>query len=272
VWYCLDCGDYSDEKARRIREDPAFKNESVKSILREGARRPIVQTDPPSACPQCGGKNVVRDPDVLDTWFSSGLWPLTTLGWPDETDSLRRHYPTSVLATGHEILYLWVARMVMMGLALRNDIPFRDVFIHGIVRDKQGRKMSKSLNNVIDPLDVMKKFGTDALRFALVSQASPGRDMQMADDNFVGARNFANKIWNASRFVMMNLNGFQTGIDPLGGPVSRRPVDRSAVCGHLGRSQRLSDPIRSVPSGPIACTDFSGTIFAIGILNSSSRC
>lgn len=223
VWYCLDCGDYSDEKTRRIREDPTFKNESVKSILREGARRPIVQNDTPSACPHCGGTHIVRDPDVLDTWFSSGLWPLTTLGWPDDTDALRVHYPTSVLATGHEILYLWVARMVMMGLALRKDIPFRDVFIHGIVRDKQGRKMSKSLNNVIDPLDIMKKFGTDALRFALVSQASPGRDMQMADDNFVGARNFANKIWNASRFVMMNLNGHRPEPIPLS---ERSPVDR----------------------------------------------
>jgi valyl-tRNA synthetase len=223
VWYCLGCGDYSEEQVRRIREDPTFKNESVKSLLREGTSRPIVQAEPPVACPRCGQKDLVRDPDVLDTWFSSGLWPLTTLGWPDETESLRVHYPTSVLATGHEILYLWVARMVMMGLTLRNDIPYRDVFIHGIVRDKQGRKMSKSLNNVIDPLDIMKKFGTDALRFALVSQASPGRDMQMSDDNFVGARNFSNKVWNASRFVMMNLKGFTPVHVPL---PERAPADR----------------------------------------------
>jgi valyl-tRNA synthetase len=236
VWYCLDCGDYSDEKLRRIREDRTFKNESVKSLLREGTTRPIVQTETPTVCPHCHGKDLVRDPDVLDTWFSSGLWPLTTLGWPDETDSLRIHYPTSVLATGHEILYLWVARMVMMGLTLRNDVPYRDVFIHGIVRDKQGRKMSKSLNNVIDPLDIMKKFGTDALRFALVSQASPGRDMQMSDDNFVGARNFANKIWNASRFVMMNLKDFKPVEIPLS---DRTPADRWIA-------QRFTDTLAQV--------------------------
>jgi hypothetical protein len=142
------------------------------------------------------------------------------------------------------------------GIGLRNDIPYRDVFIHGIVRDKQGRKMSKSLNNVIDPLDVMKKFGTDALRFALVSQASPGRDMQMADDNFVGARNFANKIWNASRFVMMNLNGLRPEADR---PAERPPPTGGSFSGlrtRSGRSQRHLDPIRSVPSGPGAVRIF----------------
>ncbi len=218
VWYCLVCGDYSDEQIRRIRQDASFKSEITKSLLRESAKRPIVSDTPPAACPDCGRKDLVQDPDVLDTWFSSGLWPLTTLGWPEETADLKYFYPTSVLATGHEILYLWVARMVMMGLALRDEVPYRDVFIHGIVRDKQGRKMSKSLNNVIDPLDVMKKYGTDALRYALVAQASPGRDMQMADDSFVGARNFANKIWNATRFVLMNLKGFR--------PVEIPPKDR----------------------------------------------
>ncbi len=236
VWYCLSCGGYPEEKARLIREDPGFKNERTKTFLRESEKPPIVQAEAPSACPECGAQDLLRDPDVLDTWFSSGLWPLTTLGWPDETDALRVHYPTSLLATGHEILYLWVARMVMMGLALRNDVPYRDVFIHGIVRDKQGRKMSKSLNNVIDPLDVMKKFGTDALRFALVSQASPGRDMQMSDDNFVGARNFSNKIWNASRFVMMNLKGFT----PMDIPHAQRtPADRWIA-------QRLADTLALV--------------------------
>jgi valyl-tRNA synthetase len=236
VWYCLACGDYSEEKVRRIREDPTFKNESAKSLLRESAKRPIVQAEPPATCPDCGSKDVVRDPDVLDTWFSSGLWPLTTLGWPEETDALQVHYPTSVLATGHEILYLWVARMVMMGLALRNDVPYRDVFIHGIVRDKQGRKMSKSLNNVIDPLDIMKKYGTDALRYALVAQASPGRDMQMADDTFIGARNFSNKLWNACRFVLMNLNEYKPSTIPLS---QRTPADR-------WMAQRFSDTMTRV--------------------------
>ena len=207
VWYCLSCGDYSDEQMRRIRADKSLSSEITKSLLRGSAKRPIASAEPLATCPDCGGRDLLQDPDVLDTWFSSGLWPLTTLGWPADTEDLKHFYPTAVLATGHEILYLWVARMVMMGLALRNDIPYQDVFIHGIVRDKQGRKMSKSLNNVIDPLDIMKKFGTDALRFALVAQASPGRDMQLSDDSFVGARNFANKVWNASRFVMMNLRG-----------------------------------------------------------------
>jgi valyl-tRNA synthetase len=170
---------------------------------------PFAALQKPETCPHCGGNDIVQDDDVLDTWFSSALWPFSVFGWPDKkkTDTipdLDYYYPTSVLVTGHEILYLWVARMVQMGLQFRNDVPFRDVFIHGIVRDRHGKKMSKSLGNVIDPLDIMAKFGTDALRFALTQSAAPGRDMQLAEDSFVGARNFANKIWNASRFVMMN--------------------------------------------------------------------
>ncbi|MGQ0644635.1 MAG: valine--tRNA ligase, partial [Elusimicrobiota bacterium] len=212
VWYCPAC--LPSDAADKVRADPDFKLENTKSLLREKGR-PVAAEQKPASCPDCGGTDMVQDPDVLDTWFSSGLWPLTTLGWPDETSDLSYYYPTAVLATGHEILYLWVARMVMMGLELKGDIPYRHVFIHGIVRDKHGKKMSKSLNNVIDPLDVMKKYGADALRFALLSSAVPGRDMQLADDGFVGARNFANKIWNASRFVLTNLADHKPADIPL---------------------------------------------------------
>ncbi|MBI4397076.1 MAG: valine--tRNA ligase, partial [Elusimicrobia bacterium] len=214
VWYCLGCGRFDHEQRNVLAVDPYFKSESTKLLLRERGE-PIVQENAPNACPRCGSHNLMRDPDVLDTWFSSGLWPLTTLGWPEKTPDLDYFYPTSTLVTGHEILYLWVARMVMMGLEFQGNVPYRHVFIHGIVRDKQGRKMSKSLNNVIDPLDIMKKYGTDALRFALTASAVPGRDMQLADDSFVGARNFANKIWNASRFALMNLEGFRPAEAPL---------------------------------------------------------
>jgi len=177
--------------------------------------KPVASAVPLEKCPNCGGA-VEQDPDVLDTWFSSALWPFSVFGWPNGKESqisdfksqisdLSYYYPTSVLVTGHEILYLWVARMVQMGLEFMNNIPFSEVYIHGIVRDKSGKKMSKSLGNVIDPLGVMKKYGTDALRFSLSQSAAPGRDMQLSDDSFLGARNFANKMWNASRFVLMNL-------------------------------------------------------------------
>jgi valyl-tRNA synthetase len=171
---------------------------------------PIVSVVPPKECPKCKGKKIEQDPDVLDTWFSSALWPFSVFGWPKTRDEyeksdLKYFYPTSVLVTGHEILYLWVARMIQMGLTFMGDIPFADVFIHGIVRDKHGKKMSKSLGNVIDPLEVMGKYGADALRFSLTQAAAPGRDMQLSDDSFVSARNFANKMWNASRFLFMNI-------------------------------------------------------------------
>jgi valyl-tRNA synthetase len=216
IWYCRPCvtKTLSTDDRERLAADRDFGSQRTKEILRGAAELAVVSEGAPGDC-RCGARDWIQDPDVLDTWFSSGLWPLSTLGWPEDTPDLNYFYPTSVLATGHEILYLWVARMVMMGLEFRGDVPYRDVFIHGIVRDKQGRKMSKSLNNVIDPLDVMKKFGTDALRFALVSLATPGRDMQMSDDSFVGARNFANKLWNASRFALGHLEGYRRKNIPL---------------------------------------------------------
>lgn len=163
---------------------------------------PVVSQDSP-------GAGWTQDPDVLDTWFSSALWPLEVFGWPDakamERDGFSYYYPTSTLVTGYEILYLWVARMQMMGLAFQGKVPFPDAVIHGIVRDKSGKKMSKSLGNVIDPLAMMDKYGTDALRFALMAQAHPGRDIAFDEQSVVGARNFVNKLWNSTRFVLMNL-------------------------------------------------------------------
>ena len=160
--------------------------------------------DDPTECRSCGAGAPRQDPDVLDTWFSSQLWPFSTLGWPDETADLQYFYPTSVLVTGYEIIHLWVARMIMSGLYCRGDVPFQWVYVHGIVRDAAGRKMSKSLGNVVDPIQLMDKYGTDALRFMLAEHAT-GQDIFLHEEWTAGARNFANKLWNASRFVLMNL-------------------------------------------------------------------
>jgi valyl-tRNA synthetase len=173
VWYCDDCGET------------------------------FAALEDPTECRKCSSGNPRQDPDVLDTWFSSQLWPFSTLGWPDETEDLRFFYPTSVMVTGYEILYLWVARMIMSGLYAMGDVPFKDVFIHGIVRDFEGKKMSKSLGNVVDPIDMIDQYGADALRFSLTFQATPGNDMNASEDRIQGARNFANKLWNAARFVLM---------------------------------------------------------------------
>ncbi|MDR2252152.1 MAG: valine--tRNA ligase [Endomicrobium sp.] len=171
--------------------------------------KPVASFDKPKECPHCKGKNFVQDEDVLDTWFSSALWPISVFGWGENENSqdLKYFYPTAVLATGHEIIYLWVARMVQFGLEFMKDVPYKDIFIHGIVRDKHGKKMSKSLGNVVDPRDIIEKYGTDALRFALAQSAAPGRDMQISEESFLAARNFSNKVWNASRFILMNLEG-----------------------------------------------------------------
>jgi len=175
---------------------------------------PIVAREKPEQCAQCASTDLVRDPDVLDTWFSSALWPFSTLGWPEETSELKTYYPTSVLVTGLDILFFWVARMIMMGLKFMGDVPFRDVYIHALVRDAEGQKMSKSKGNVIDPLHVMEQFGTDALRFTLASMASPGRDIKLAEERIEGYRNFANKIWNAARFAHMYLAGIRESLPP----------------------------------------------------------
>ncbi|KRQ87236.1 Valine--tRNA ligase [Caloramator mitchellensis] len=176
VWYCDDCGKLT------------------------------VQADDATKCVHCGSNNIHQDEDALDTWFSSALWPFSTLGWPENTEDLKYFYPTSVLVTGYDIIFFWVARMIFSGIEHMGEVPFKYVFIHGIVRDSQGRKMSKSLGNGIDPLEIIDQYGADALRFTLVTGNSPGNDMRFYMERVEAARNFANKIWNAARFAMMNLD------------------------------------------------------------------
>ena len=174
-----------------------------------------VSLEDPDACATCGSAEIEQDPDVLDTWFSSQLWPFSTLGWPDETPELGSFYPNAVLVTGYEILYLWVARMIMSGMSLAGDIPFRDVVIHGLVRDAHGRKMSKSLGNVIDPVEIFDLYGADALRFSLARLATGGQqDIPLSVDSIQGGRNFANKIWNAARLVLEALPGGEPQLPP----------------------------------------------------------
>ena len=176
AWYCKDCGEI------------------------------IVSRDEPKICPKCGSKHLEQDPDTLDTWFSSALWPFSTLGWPENTPELKYFYPTDVLVTGYDIIFFWVSRMIFSGIEHMGDIPFRHVMIHGLVRDELGRKMSKSLGNGIDPLEVIRDYGTDALRYSLVSGNSPGNDQRFLTSKVEFARNFGNKIWNATRFVLMNFD------------------------------------------------------------------
>lgn len=179
VWYCQDCGEV------------------------------IVSKKPVKSCKKCGSRHCEQDPDVLDTWFSSALWPFSTLGWPKQTLDLAYYYPTSVMVTGRDIIFFWVARMIFSGLAFMNEVPFSQVFIHGLVMDALGRKMSKSLGNGVDPIDVIESHGADSLRFMLVTGNTPGNDLRFHFERLDGARNFANKLWNASRFVLMNLEDFE---------------------------------------------------------------
>jgi len=178
-------------------------------LILDGAT-PIAEGD---VCKHCGNRELIQDPDVLDTWFSSALWPFSTLGWPEQKDELKTFYPTSVLVTGFDILFFWVARMIMMGLKFMGDVPFRDVYIHALVRDSKGQKMSKSKGNVIDPLTVIDKFGTDAFRFTLTALAAQGRDVKLSEARIEGYKHFVNKIWNASRFVMMNIENYEVKKD-----------------------------------------------------------
>ncbi|AVP53928.1 valine--tRNA ligase [Clostridium tetani] len=176
VWYCKDCGET------------------------------IVSLEEAKKCSKCSSENLIQDEDVLDTWFSSALWPFSTLGWPDKTEDLEYFYPTDILVTGYDIIFFWVARMIFSGLHNMKEVPFKTVLIHGIVRDSEGKKMSKSLGNGVDPLEVIDKYGADALRFMLITGNAPGNDIRFYEERVESARNFANKIWNASRYVMMNLD------------------------------------------------------------------
>ena len=168
---------------------------------------PIASVDDLTRCPNCGSTALTQDPDVLDTWFSSGLWPHSTLGWPDDAADLEYFYPTAVMETGYDILFFWVARMIIMGLENTGQVPFRTVYLHGMVRDAQGAKMSKTRGNTMDPLELVERYGTDALRFALTTGTAPGNDLRLSDSKLEAARNFANKVWNAARFVMTSLEG-----------------------------------------------------------------
>jgi valyl-tRNA synthetase len=181
VWYCDDCDELT------------------------------VTMEDPTECQTCGSTNIRQDPDILDTWFSSALWPFSTLGWPDDTEDLRYFYPTTILETGYDILFFWVARMIMMGLECAGDIPFHYVYLHGMVRDEQGQKMSRSKGNVIDPLEVIDEYGSDALRFTLLTGSTPGNDVNLSLTRVEANRNFANKIWNAARFVISNQGGRESG-------------------------------------------------------------
>ncbi len=172
----------------------------------------IVKEQEPEQCPKCGATELVRETDVLDTWFSSALWPFSTLGWPEETQELKFFYPTSVLITSFDILFFWVARMIMMGTHFMTEVPFRDVYLHALVRDAQGQKMSKSKGNVMDPLIVMDQYGTDAFRFTLTALAAQGRDIRISEERIEGYRHFVNKIWNASRFALMHLDEHTTNL------------------------------------------------------------
>ena len=186
VWYCQDCGEV------------------------------ICETTDPTVCPKCGSHNLQQDPDVLDTWFSSGLWPFSTMGWPEKTPEMETFYPTSVLVTGRDIIFFWVARMLFDALEFTGEVPFKEVLIHGLVLDSQGRKMSKSLGNGVDPLQVIEEVGADSLRFMLITGNTPGNDLRYRNERLEAARNFANKLWNAARFSLMNLEDYtaQSTITP----------------------------------------------------------
>jgi valyl-tRNA synthetase len=207
AWHCMDCGQIT--------------------VAREEA----------TACSHCQSTNLSQDNDVLDTWFSSALWPFSTLGWPGDTEDLKRFYPTNVLVTGYDIIYFWVARMIFTALEFTDQIPFKDVLMHGLVRDSEGRKMSKSLGNGVDPLEVIEKYGADAMRYMISTSSTPGQDLRFRWERVEQARNFANKIWNASRFALMNLEG-----------VTAADIDLTGQLGTADRwiLHRLNETVRDV--------------------------
>ena len=253
AWYCRTCNKgklASVEYNRNTPQKPLTSQSRELDISPDQMEiewwisadaKPIVAKEKPERCDTCGGTALIQDPDVLDTWFSSALWPFSTLGWPAELqpnpeerkkaeEMLKRFYPTSTLVTSFDIIFFWVARMIMMGLKFMGDVPFRNVYIHALVRDAEGQKMSKSKGNVIDPLVMMDKYGTDALRFTLAAMASPGRDIRLSEERIAGYRNFANKLWNAARFTLMNLDGPRDGR-----PVAERSLSDRWIISRLQR-------------------------------------
>jgi len=195
-----------------------------------------VARETPKVCSHCEEGDLIQEVDVLDTWFSSALWPFSTLGWPEQTQTLNKFYPTSVLCTGFDILFFWVARMIMMGIRFMDNIPFHSVYIHALIRDSEGQKMSKTKGNVIDPLTMMDKYGTDALRFTLAAFAAQGRDIKLSEERIEGYRNFCNKLWNASRFVLMNLDGYDGTYKLI--PNEERPASHRWILSRLNEACR----------------------------------
>ncbi len=220
AWHCGNCG-----KITVAREDPA-------------------------QCAHCGSDDIAQDPDVLDTWFSSGLWPFSTLGWPEQTPDLARYYPTDVMETGYDILFFWVARMIMMGLWFTDQEPFHTVYLHGLVRDEHGQKMSKTKGNVIDPIETVNRYGADALRFTLLTGSAPGADMNLAESRIEYSRNFGNKVWQMARFVWSNLDGYspQPVTDPAALDLPSRWI-LSRLHGLIGNVQRLFDTYQYAEAG-----------------------
>lgn len=252
VWYCITCNTelfkkhfYDIEKGTAGENgigltsniDEAGQShldiDSLKRRVSEGAplpgnlKNPIVSTQPPNDCPVCNSDSnlLIQDPDVLDTWFSSGLWTFSTLGWPNETEDLKTYHPTSVLETGYDILFFWVARMILMSGFFLGEVPFKQVYLHGLVRDEKGRKMSKSLGNIIDPLDMIEKYGADATRLSLIVGAAPGNDVKLSEDKVRGYKHFANKIWNISRFVLTSIDGIDVTKEPAQEAFSARELE-----------------------------------------------
>ncbi|MDY6892938.1 MAG: valine--tRNA ligase [Chloroflexota bacterium] len=219
---------YSKLRELGVSHDEIVRNTDWVTI--DLSANPIVATDAPHQCPVCNGTDLLQDPDVLDTWFSSALWPHSTLGWPEETEDFKYFYPTTVMETGYDILFFWVARMIMMGLENTGEIPFHKVYLHGLIRDEKGEKMSKSKGNVVDPVQAIEKYGTDALRFAISTGNSPGNDMRLSPHKLEGSRNFTNKLWNAARFVIGNINSEEATI-----PVETNLVEDRWILSRLNR-------------------------------------
>ncbi|HHD64804.1 MAG TPA: valine--tRNA ligase, partial [Desulfobulbaceae bacterium] len=190
----------------------------------QGCGKLVVETTDPEKCPHCGSTDLVQETDVLDTWFSSALWPFSTLGWPEKTKELQTFYPTSILITSFDILFFWVARMMMMGIHFMDEVPFHDVYLHALVRDKHGKKMSKSTGNVIDPLVMIDQYGTDAFRFTLTAFAAQGREIRMDEERVEGYRRFINKLWNAARFAQMHIKDADPAITRVADNPSELPL------------------------------------------------
>ncbi|MHA2611824.1 MAG: valine--tRNA ligase [bacterium JZ-2024 1] len=230
IWYCVSCNKEvvkvhrSGEPYSVLHPLHEVPEEEVDRLIFTG--EPVFETAyKPEKCSRCGNPHLIQDTDVLDTWFSSALWPMAVFGWPQDTPDFRRFYPTTVLVTGFDILFFWVARMVMMGLFFTNKVPFHSVYIHGLIRDIEGRKMTKSLGNVIDPMDVVRDFGADALRFAFAYALSKGQDIRLSEDKLDGARKFLNKIWNAARLLLITVpEGWKFDWEHT--PEPKHPVDR----------------------------------------------